>query len=145
MKHQNLLLLALAGSLSLVACNSGSSSSSPTPAPTSYSFSSLAYNGSASSCTGNMGTYSCNATGASSVQFAIAYSSTPNSYLVIPSQSALPTGVTISTNGTCSTAPVATYNCSITITSTGTNSGATVDIPLNGSIGTQSFISISYQ
>jgi len=145
MKRQNLFLLALAGSLSLVACNSGSSSSSPTPAPTQYTFSSISYGGDSTNCTGSLGTYTCVASGSSNVNFNIAYSSNPISYLAIPNQSSLPSGITISTNGVCSTSPVSSYSCSITISSTGTTSGSTVNIPLNGSLGTQNFITITYQ
>jgi len=145
MKSNKTFLLALAGSLSLVACNSGSSSSTPAPAPTQYTFSSVSYGGDSTNCTGSLGTYTCVASGSSNVNFKLAYSSNPISYLAIPNQSSLPSGVTISTSGVCSTSPVSSYSCSITISSTGTAGGSTVSIPLNGSLGTQSFITITYQ
>lgn len=73
------------------------------------------------------------------------YSSIPMSYLVIPSQSSLPSGLNISQTGVCSTSAVTNYSCNITITATHVTSGTVVQIPISGQIGQKPFYSVIFQ
>ena len=132
-------------SLALSACNSGSSSSPTPPTPAQYEFGNFNFSDSSSNCSGVgvFGTTECVANN-STVTFNLSYSSNPASYLVIPAQATLPQGITISTSGTCSTSAVTSYSCQITLTSANANSGV-VSIPLNGSLGQESFITINFQ
>ena len=126
----------------LNACNSGSTSSSVTP-QTQYYFTAMAINTSGlSGCTSiNLFNYSCNAS-SSSLPLNISYTSQPASYLVSPTT--IPTGVSFSTSGSCSTSPVSSYSCSFNISSSGVASGTVLSIPITGSLGQQNFITVIF-
>jgi len=145
-KYLGGLAVALA-SLTLLACNGGGGSSGGgLPPQPEYEFGSINSNSSSStSCptTVVLGK-TCNAA-SSTFSLNITYSTTPASYLVIPAQASLSRGLTISQTGTCSTSPVANYSCNIKITAQNVASGTVVNIPIDGSLGQQSFYSVTYQ
>lgn len=145
-KYLTRLAITIA-SLALLACNgggSGSSTGSDFPPITEYQFTSYSNSGSSSGCLLGVQENQCNAS-SSTITFNVSYATTPSSYLVIPLQSSLPSGLTISPTGTCSTSPVASYSCSFTLIARNTVSGTTVNIPLSGSLGTVALYSVTFQ
>lgn len=137
------LAVALA-SLTLLACNGCGGSSNVVPATTEYQFTSYNNAASSSGCMRGVQENQCRAS-SSTITFNVSYETIPASYLVIPLQLSLPRGLTISQTGTCSTSPVANYACSFTLVAQNVASGTIVNIPLNGSLGQQSFYSVTYQ
>lgn len=131
-------------SLTLLACNGCGGSSNVVPATTEYQFTSYSKSGSNSGCMPGVLENQCSAS-KSTITFNVSYETTPASYLVIPLQSSLPSGLTISQTGTCSTSPVASYSCSFTLIARNTVSGTTVNIPLSGSLGTVALYSVTFQ
>jgi hypothetical protein len=136
-------------SLTLLACNSGGSDNVVIPPLTEYTYTQLNLNTAQSSQTcistvTDMFSITCPAS-TSVFNMDASYSSIPMSYLVIPSQSSLPSGLYISQTGVCSTSAVTNYSCNITITATHVTSGTVVQIPISGQIGQKPFYSVIFQ
>ncbi len=140
-KLTNLIGALMAVAL-LNACNNGSTSSSGST-QTQYYFTEMAVNiPGASGCTSiNLFNYSCNAS-SSTLPLNVSYTSQPASYLVSPTT--IPSGVTYYTSGNCSTSPVSSYSCTFNISSSGVASGTVLSIPINGSLGQQNFITVTF-
>ena len=139
-------LAVVLASLTLLACNGGGGSSGGgLPPQQEYQLGSYSDTGSKTGCPlPGVFNSQCSAK-SSTVTFNVSYTSTPSSYLVIPAQSSLPSGLTISPTGICSTSPVANYSCNIKITAQNVARGTVVNIPIDGSLGQQSFYSVTYQ
>lgn len=142
---KNLVMLGLCASV--IACSAGTSSSNSntTPSSASYAINDFSVDSSVSNCNNNDPTITCNSLGETSIHMTISYRSSPGSYLIIPSGSNLPTGVTINTNGMCSAVPVSSYSCDIAITGNNVVIGSVVKIILNGSLGSKDFYTITYK
>jgi len=118
---------------------------SPTPSPTMYTISATVQLTPINCTEDALGKdFTCNAT-SSSLGINISYNSTPISYLVIPPQASVPSGLTIATSGVCSTSPVSQYACVITIGANNVGSGYTLSIPVNGELGMQSYYTVKFQ
>ena len=139
-------LAVVLASLTLLACNGGGGSSGGgLPPQQEYQLGPYSDTGSKTGCLlPGVFNSQCSAK-SSTVTFNVSYETTPASYLVIPLQSSLPSGLTISQTGTCSTSPVASYSCSFTWIARNTVSGTTVNIPLSGSLGTVALYSVTFQ
>lgn len=132
--------------LFIAGCNSGTTSVTIPPA-TEYTFTSLSYYP-------NLGSSGCTVTGLFNFMCptaftemsidSLSYASSPSSYLVIPTSK--PEGLTLLTSGTCQTSPVASFgSCTISFSANGVASGSVVNIPMNGSLGESSFITVTFQ
>ena len=137
-------LAVVLSALALTACNGGGGSSGGSlPPQTQYTFN--VYNNSvSSSCTTNGNGFVCTGPLANTSTYTFNYSTSPISYIAIPSQSQMPTGVTITQTGDCSIVPVTNFTCNVVISSTGTASG-TVMLYINGSLGQQNYSTIIFQ
>lgn len=139
MVRNALLLAMLAGGIT--ACNSGNNA---VPTPTPYLPSSMSIIESGAGCTaiGSAGLEVECAAESSTLMLTVTYTAQPASYMVIPT--VYPSGVTSSQSGVCSTTPVLSYSCSVTLVANNAESGA-VNFYLDGDLGQRNFITVIYQ
>ena len=135
------LLALLAGSLA--ACNFGSSGTNPPPTP--YLFSQLSVAESGQFCSGSTGNTVFNCATTSDLYLKIAYTSQPAAVVVLGTQ--LPFGVIESApSGICAPQPVTNnYSCTFRFIAANVESGAFFKLVFDGSLGQESFITVTYQ
>ena len=146
-----LLPICMISTYLLTGCNSGSTSTpvpEPTPPQTTYNLSEyfVGFNSVNNSCTNTtLGVFVCNAK-LSQINIITSYTSTPASYLVIPTQASLPSGINLVANGTCNNVAVTNYGqCGIGIMAKNAESGSSVTVTINGSLGEQSFYTFDFK
>ena|SRR3990167_6173387 len=125
----------------IVGCSFGNSVSSIPPSP--YLFSNLVIHDTGSEkCVSHNAEFFFTCESNSILNIEIIYSSQPASYIVLPVS--LPLGIESSVSGECSAEPVQNYSCKINMTATNVESGAAYEFLLNGSLGSEKFITVYY-